>query len=49
MAIINPSLYSNAKWTHLTQTKTAAIAAEYKMSNLKNLILKVVIVIISII
>ena len=27
MAIINPSLHSNAKWTHFTQTKTAAIAA----------------------
>ena len=49
MAVVNPSLHSNAKWTHLTQTKIAAIAAEYKMSSLKNIILKVAIVIISII
>ena len=27
MAIINPSLHSNTKWTHFTQTKAAAIAA----------------------
>ena len=27
MAIINPSLHSNAEQTHLTQTKTPAIAA----------------------
>ena len=29
MTIINPSLHSNAKRTHLTQTKTAAIVANF--------------------
>ena len=28
MTIINPSLHSNAKRTHFTQTKTAAIAVD---------------------
>ena len=29
MTIINPSLHSNTKRTHLTQTKTAAIPADF--------------------
>ena len=28
MTIMNVSLYSNAKWTHFTQTKMAAITVD---------------------